>query len=72
MQLEAAQVNTKGEEFQVESIRLLFPGPSVAAAGQLFDVTPDGKRFLLPLAPSVGSPPLTLVFNWTVDLAKKK
>ena len=71
MQLKAAEVNTKGEEFQVESVRPLFPGPSVAAAGQLFDVTPDGKRFLLALPPSVGSPPLTLLLNWTEELKKK-
>ena len=71
VQLEAAQVNTKGEEFQVESIHPLFPGPSVAAGGQLFDATADGKRFLLSVAPSVGSPPLTLVLNWTADLKKK-
>jgi Tol biopolymer transport system component len=71
VQLLAAEVSTKGEEFQVENVRTLFPGSSVASAGQLFDVTPDGKRFLLSLPPNVGSPPLTLVLNWTAELRKK-
>lgn len=71
VQLLAAEVSTKGEELQVENVRPLFPGSSVASAGQLFDVTPDGKRFLLSLPPSVGSPPLTLVLNWTAELRKK-
>jgi serine/threonine protein kinase len=69
--LQAAQVSAKGEEFQVESVRPLFPGPTVATGGQLFDITPDGKRFLVSLPPSVGSPPLTLILNWTEELKKK-
>ena len=71
VQLLAAEVSTKGEEFQAENVRPLFPGSSVASAGQLFDVTPDGKRFLLSLPPNVGSPSLTLVLNWTAELRKK-
>jgi eukaryotic-like serine/threonine-protein kinase len=71
VQLKAAQVSSEREEFQVESVRPLFPGPTAAAAGQLFDVTPDGKRFLVSLPPSVGSPPLALVLNWTEELRRK-
>jgi len=71
VQIEAAQVNTKGEEFQVESVRPLFPGPSFAAAGQLFDLTQDGKRFLLLRPPITESAPLSLVLNWTEELTKK-
>jgi hypothetical protein len=71
VRLLASQVNPKGEEFQVENVRPLFPGPSVATGGQLFDVIADGKRFLVSRPPSVGSPPLTRVLNWTAALKKK-
>ena len=71
VQIEAAQVNTRGEEFQVENVRPLLPGPSIAAAGQLFDLTQDGKRFLLLRPPIAESAPLTLVLNWTAELKKE-
>jgi eukaryotic-like serine/threonine-protein kinase len=71
VRLLAAQVNTKGEELQIENVRPLFPGPGAGAAGQIFDVTPDGKRFLVPLPPSAISAPLALVLNWTAELKKK-
>jgi Tol biopolymer transport system component/predicted Ser/Thr protein kinase len=72
VRLYAAEVQPKGTEFQVESVRPLFAVPSVAAFGELFDVTPDGSRFLLPVPPKTGSPPMVLVLNWTADLDKKK
>jgi serine/threonine protein kinase len=71
VRLLAARINTKGEELQIENVRPLFPGSGAGAAGQIFDVTPDGRRFLVSLPPSVGSPPLTLVLNWAAELRKK-
>jgi Tol biopolymer transport system component/predicted Ser/Thr protein kinase len=71
IRLFAASVKAKGSEFQVESVRPLFPVPNVAAIGELFDVTPDGSRFLLPVPPKAGSPPMILVLNWTADLKKE-
>jgi hypothetical protein len=37
-----------------------------------YDVTVDGKRFLITTASGAGatSPPLTLVMNWTAGLKK--
>jgi eukaryotic-like serine/threonine-protein kinase len=70
VQLHAAQVNAMGDEFQVESVRPLFPIRNAVAVGELFDVTPDGSRFLLPVPPKIGSPPMMLVLNWTAELKK--
>ena len=33
-----------------------------------YDVTPDGKRFLLSLRPEIIGPPITVILNWTAGL----
>ena len=39
--------------------------------GPFYDVTADGQKFLVPTAPeSAGSPPLSMVVNWTALTAK--
>ncbi len=35
-----------------------------------YDVTRDGKRFMIATAGEEGSAPLALVVNWTADLKK--
>lgn len=70
--MHAAEIKAQGSAFQVESVKSLFPVSPIPAVGELFDVSPDGRRFLLPVPPIVGSVPMTLVLNWTADLDKKK
>jgi Tol biopolymer transport system component len=68
----AAEIRAQGSAFQVESVKPLFPVPHVATVGELFDVSADGRRFLLPVPPIIGSVPMTFVLNWPADLDKKK
>jgi Tol biopolymer transport system component len=37
---------------------------------QLYDVTSDGRRFLLSLPPEQAGPPITVILNWTAALPK--
>ena len=66
----AVDVSTSGGEFQAGIPRVLFKVPQ----GVLFwDVSPDGKRFLMP-APSAASaalqPKFTVILNWQAALEK--
>ena len=52
--------------------RVLRSPPGGLGFGPLFDVTPDGHRFLVSgLHPPSGNIPLTLVENWDAELKKK-
>jgi len=42
----------------------------VPAAGTNFDVSPDGRRFLMAVQPEAEAAPLSLVVNWTAGLNK--
>jgi hypothetical protein len=47
--------------------RRLFTAPATAG----WDVTPDGKKFLLSVLPGgAGQTPITVVLNWQADLRK--
>ena len=68
--LMAAEVNGKGATLEVGAVRTLFEihrgGP-----GFVYDVTADGKRFLVNTAlEQKESAPITLVINWTADLKR--
>ena len=47
----------------------LYRGPRVGLHS--YDVSPDGKRFLINDAGEVGVPRVALVTNWTAELARK-
>ena len=36
--------------------------------GTMYDVTPDGQRFLINQRPADPGPPMTVVLNWTAGL----
>jgi hypothetical protein len=65
-----AEVSVKGETLEVGAARPLFevrPG----GPGNLYDVTADGRRFLVNMAvEQQTSAPLTLVQNWTAELKR--
>jgi hypothetical protein len=69
-QLLAAQVNGRGPNFEVGGIQDLFSinnmSPSIAS--DQYDVSSDGKRFLVITTGEAGTLPLTLVQNWTAEL----
>ena len=67
----AADVSIKGSGIEVGTVR---PLPITVARNRnwMYDVTPDGQRFLVatPIE-QTSSEPITLVQNWTALLKKK-
>jgi serine/threonine protein kinase/Tol biopolymer transport system component len=66
----AASVNMKSEEFELDQVRALFQMSYTSPLGTPYDVTPDGQRFVFATYPESVSTPLVLVTNWTADLKK--
>ena len=68
----AVDVHQEGKEVSLGRPHALFVLPSLTLLGTLFDVTPNGQRFLVSsLNPAAGNLPLTLVVNWDAELKKK-
>jgi hypothetical protein len=62
-------VNGAGSAFEAGTIRPLFQAPVSIQARWMYDVSPDGQRFLVnALAQETTSAPLTLFVNWTALL----
>jgi Tol biopolymer transport system component/tRNA A-37 threonylcarbamoyl transferase component Bud32 len=59
-------------EFKAGTPRMLFDGPYVSVGGLSYDVTPDGRRFLL-LEPAEQTPitHLNVVLNWFEEMKQK-
>ena len=60
--------------FKAETPRLLFEGPYVQVGGASYDVTPDGRRFLLLEPAQQEAAPVThlnVVLNWFEELKRK-
>jgi Tol biopolymer transport system component len=69
--LMAVEVTTAGLFKAAEPKRLFGANyGGVAGMGYAWDVTPDGKRFLLKIVGSAAQDPITLVQNWTAGLRK--
>ena len=64
----AAEVKETGSGLDIGNAQLLFDAHTGYGPFAHYDVTPDGKRFLVALVGEGGSAPLTLVVNWTADL----
>jgi hypothetical protein len=69
-QMMAADIDGRGPDLTIGSIKPLFPIPGSGPIG--FDVDPNGRRFLISFGDqqrrSVGPRPLTLMINWTASL----
>jgi len=72
--LTAATVNGEGATLEVGAVRTLFaahPRPSVTLGDYPYDVSADGRRFLVNnLVEETASAAITLVVNWTASLKK--
>ncbi len=66
----AAEVKAKGAGLDISNAQLLFDAHSGFGPYAHYDVTPDGKRFLVATVGEGGSAPMTLVVNWTADLKR--
>ena len=70
-QVIAVEIIENGDQFQTQNYRRLFPVNHVLAGGNSsFDVTRDGRRFLIPIQPQTEAAPMNLVLNWTGKLGK--
>jgi hypothetical protein len=60
-------------EFKAGTPRLLFEGPYVNVGGLSYDVTPDGRRFLLlePVEHAASVTHLNVVLNWFEEVKQK-
>ncbi len=68
--LMAADVSARGSDFQVGAVRALFQARALRA-GNVYDASRDGQRFLLNTASTEKSGlPVTLVVNWPAGLKK--
>ena len=62
----AVEVEGRGNGFEARKEQTLFKMPEGSV---WYDVTPDGKRFVMIIQKMNSNPPLTLVVNWTARLA---
>ena len=72
--LTVADVDGTGSRFQVRDVKPLFRVNLFGgqrANLHAYDVSPDGRRFLINDAGEAGVPRVALVTNWTAALAKK-
>jgi Serine/threonine protein kinase len=72
-QLMASTVKTGGSEFEFSAPKALFKTRMLGLIGSTheFDVSPDGKRFLIgTLIGEPTAPPPTVILNWTAILKK--
>ncbi len=68
--LMAVTVNAKESSLEIGNAQPLFETRPATTPGTHYDVTRDGKRFLIDMAEEGSSAPITLVVNCTADLKK--
>jgi ECF sigma factor len=54
----------------VHEAYLRLQGPTAGSGAVLYDVMPNGRRFLVSTRPEHAEPPITVVLNWVVGLRK--
>jgi len=69
-QLMAEEVEEKGNSIVLRTAQALFRSAAASASFAPYDVTPDGKKFVIN-ALSEGNSPPTLLVNWTANLKKR-
>jgi Tol biopolymer transport system component len=68
--LMAAAVNGEGSAFEVGAVRSLFDTRPGGPPRFVYDVSPDGQRFLVNTLVEEAAAPITLVVNWPALLKK--
>jgi Tol biopolymer transport system component len=69
--LMSCTITEKGKDLEIGTPQTLIKNLSASAVGIAFDVTADGKRFLINMTTDEAPAPLQLVVDWTADLKKK-
>jgi Tol biopolymer transport system component len=69
--LTVVSVESTGQQLKLGVPRVLFTTHGVAYRLGVYDVRPDGQRFLVNTeAPQISNFPLTVVFNWDANLRR--
>lgn len=68
--LTALSVEATGQELKLGVPRVLFTTYGIAYRLGVYDVQPDGQRFLNSQAAQISSAPLSVVFNWDAGLKR--
>jgi Tol biopolymer transport system component len=66
----AVDAKSNGSTLDIGNARFLFDAHPWFWQGGVYDVTPDGKRFLMVIANERTPPTINLVVNWTADLKR--
>ena len=67
----AVDVRENGASIELGTPHLLFKTSGVAGSLGPYTISVDGKRFLINAVPQEAeAEPMTLITNWTADLAK--
>jgi Tol biopolymer transport system component len=71
-QLMAATVRAVGSRMEADPPQMLFE-PSWVGGRSIYDVTPDGQRFIMVTRPGAAAPPstITVVLNWSAALKRQ-
>jgi len=69
--LMAVSLKTGADTVELSTPRELFPLPAVDVGWNLYDLTPDGGRFLVLATPEQAAQPLTVIVNWSALLKKE-
>ena len=71
-ELQAIEVSSVANQFTFGPPRTITRLGNAIAAGRVFDVMPDGSRFVAPIVPTDTASPIQLLLNWPADLQAKK
>ena len=66
----AAAVGEESGRFQVSSVKRLFSAQMISGRGYPYDVSRDGKRFLVVASAGLTTSPLTLVIDWSAEVRR--
>ena len=68
----AAAVTARETAFDVGTVEPLFAVRPPGTGGTFYDVSPDGQRFLVNMAPEVTTAPtpITVVVNWLAGVKR--
>jgi len=69
-QLMSASLSIEGNELKVQDVKALFDVRWPQVTRSVYDVTPDGQRFLMNVWDSGASLPFTVVVNWMEKLRR--
>src|SRR5262245_46027574 len=71
-ELQAVEVSSVTNQFAFGTPRTIAHLGNAIAAGRVFDVMPDGSRFIAPIVPTDSASPIQLLLNWPAELEAKK